>query len=182
MTHVWIQIALSATVIASSVIGAVCDARSRRIPNLLTFPVMLIGLALHFAGGWKEGLASLAALAICGLVFLMFYLAGGMGAGDVKLIAAEGCLVGLSNVLPLLALTAIVGGVLAMGYAALQGKVKQTCMNVLALVSHHAREGLQAHPELHVLNAATLRLPYALAIGAGAVMTLYLETLQVSSW
>lgn len=182
MTHLWIQLALSATVVVSSLIGAVCDARTRRIPNLLTFPVMLIGLGLHMAGGWREGLSSLGALVVCGLVFLIFYLAGGMGAGDVKLIAAEGCLLGLSNAVALLALTAIAGGVLAIAYAAFRGKVRETCMNVLALVSHHARRGLQAHPELHVLNAATLRLPYALAIGAGSVTTLYLQTTQVTPW
>ncbi len=182
MPQTYVQLALSGTVVASSLLAAVCDTRTRRIPNLLTFPVMLLGLGLHFSAGWREGLEALGALTICGVVFLMFYLAGGMGAGDVKLIAAEGCLVGLSNVVPLLALTAIAGGLLAIVYAAMRGRVRATLMNVLALVSHHARRGLQAHPELHVLNAATLRLPYALAIAAGAMMTIYLQTTQVTPW
>jgi prepilin peptidase CpaA len=111
-------------------------------------------------------------------VFLIFYLAGGMGAGDVKLIAAVGCLCGLHDVPFLLALTGISGGVMAVCLALAHGRLKQTFLNVVALVSHHGSEGLTPHPELNVRNTSTLRLPYALAIFAGCALTFVLQGVQ----
>ena len=167
--------------IAASVcalVGAAFDVKSRRIPNKLTGPSLLFGLALHLTlGGWHGLLNCVAAGLICGGVFLVFYLAGGMGAGDVKLITAVGCLAGLSNTAYLLVLTALAGGVMAIGLALMRGRLKETLMNVGALANHHKNEGLTAHPELNVRNASTLRLPYGLAIAAGCTITLYLHGL-----
>jgi prepilin peptidase CpaA len=156
--------------------GSIFDVKSRRIPNFITFPAFLIGLALHFGlGGWRGLLSSLAAGVICGLVFLVFYLAGGMGAGDVKLIMAVGCLAGLPHVAYLLTLTAISGGVMAVLLALARGRLQQTIMNVGDLASHHAHRGLQPHPDLNLTNAHTLRLPYALAIAGGSLLTFYFQ-------
>lgn len=165
-----------ATASACAVLGSVFDVKSRRIPNFITFPAFLFGLALHLAlGGWKQLLTALAAGVICGAVFLIFYIAGGMGAGDVKLIMAVGCIAGLSHVAYLLVLTAISGGVMAVVYAMARGRLQETIMNVGELASHHRQEGLQPHPDLNVKNAATLRLPYALAIAGGSLLTLYFQ-------
>ena len=54
-------------------------------------------------------------------MFLLFYLAGGMGAGDVKLMAGVSVLVGLSHVGEVLIATALLGGVFAMVLAVVQG-------------------------------------------------------------
>ena len=78
----------------------------------------------------------------------------------------------------LLAFTAIAGGVMAAGLALARGQVKQTLFNVAELVTHHRSAGLTPHPEINVLNASTLRLPYALAITAGCALTLYLQGVQ----
>jgi prepilin peptidase CpaA len=164
---------------ACAFIGSVFDVKSRRVPNLLTGPAILFGLLLHLSFGGLHELGSAAAAGlICGLIFLVFYLAGGMGAGDVKLIAAVGCLCGLHNIVFLLALTGIAGGVMAVSLALVRGQMKQTFFNVIALVSHHRSEGLTPHPEINVLNSSTLRLPYALAITAGCALTLYLQGVQ----
>ena len=162
-----------------ALIGSVFDVKSRRVPNMLTGPAILFGLLLHFSlGGWHDLLNSAAAGLICGLVFLVFYLAGGMGAGDVKLIAAVGCLCGLHSIAFILALTGIAGGVMALGLAFVRGRLRETFLNVFALISHHRSEGLTPHPEINVLNASTLRLPYALAITAGCALTFYLQGVQ----
>lgn len=152
--------------------AAISDLRSRRIPNLLTGPAMLVGLLLHVAaGGWKEGGTSLVALLLCGAIFLVFHLAGGMGGGDVKLIAAEACLLGLSSAGSLLLNTVLCGGLLGLMLAIRRGQLRQTVTNVLVLTSHHSKNGLQPHPDLNVQNPRALRLPYALAIAAGTVLT-----------
>jgi prepilin peptidase CpaA len=164
---------------ACAFVGSVFDVKSRRVPNLLTGPAILFGLLLHLSlGGWQELASAAVAGLICGLVFLIFYLAGGMGAGDVKLITAVGCLSGLHNITFLLALTGIAGGVMAVSLALVRGQLKQTFLNVFALVTHHRSEGLTPHPEINVLNANTLRLPYALAITAGCALTLYMQGVQ----
>jgi prepilin peptidase CpaA len=165
-----------ATATACALAGSIFDVKSCRIPNFVTLPAFLIGLSLHLVfGGWKGLLSSLAAGAICGLVFLVFYVAGGMGAGDVKLMMAVGGIAGLQHVAYLLALTAISGGVMAVLLALVRGRLQQTIMNVGALAAHHTHQGLQPHPDLNLSNAHTLRLPYALAIAGGSILTFYFQ-------
>ena len=176
MTHLQSELTYPAAAAACALVGSVFDVKSRRIPNFITFPSILFGLALHLAlGGWRQLLTSLAAGLICGLVFLVFYIAGGMGAGDVKLIAAVGCIAGMPHVAYLLVLTALSGGVMAAALALARGRLQQTISNVGALASHHAHEGLQPHPDLNLSNSETLRLPYALAIAGGSLLTLYFQ-------
>jgi prepilin peptidase CpaA len=170
------ELTYPATAAACALISSVFDVRSRRIPNFITMPAFLFGLALHLAlGGWGQLFTALAAGIICGLVFLVFYLAGGMGAGDVKLIMAVGCIAGLSHVAYLLVLTALSGGAMAIVLAVARGRLQQTLTNVGALASHHGHEGLQPHPEINLSNSETLRLPYALAIAGGSLLTLYFQ-------
>lgn len=176
MTLLQSELTYPAAATICALIGSVFDVKSRRIPNFITMPAFLFGLFLHLAlGGWRQMLSSLAAGLICGLVFLVFYLAGGMGAGDVKLILAVGCIAGLSHIAYLLVLTALSGGVMAIVWAMARGRLQQTIMNVGELASHHRHEGLQPHPDLNLKNAATLRLPYALAIAGGSMLTLYFQ-------
>jgi prepilin peptidase CpaA len=168
-------------VIASlcAIIGAGFDIKTRRIPNLLTGPALLVGLLLHLGiDSWRGLLTSFAAASLCGLIFLIFYLAGGMGAGDVKLMAAVASIAGLPSTPYLLILIALAGGVMGVGFAMMRGQLKQTLFNVGALASHHAHAGLTPHPELNVRNSAALRLPYGIAIAVGSVATLYLQGMQ----
>lgn len=154
-------------------VGAAYDVAIRRIPNAFTLPAMIFGLLLHFTlGGWRQLATAAAAGLGCGAIFLLFYLAGGMGGGDVKLIAAAGCTAGLSLMGPLLILTSFAGGVMAIGLALYHRRLKETLMNLWALLVHHRSEGLAPHPEFNIGNAQTLRLPYGLAIAAGSALGL----------
>jgi prepilin peptidase CpaA len=176
MAHLQTDLIYPATAVACALVGSVFDVKSRRIPNFITFPSILLGLAMHLAlGGWRQLLSSLAAGLICGVVFLIFYIAGGMGAGDVKLIAAVGCIAGMPHVAYLLVLTALSGGAMAIVLALARGRLQQTIVNVGAIASHHSHEGLQPHPDLNLSNLDTLRLPYALAIAGGSLLTLYFQ-------
>ena len=78
--------------------GAISDARSRRIPNLLTGTSIAFGLLLHLeTGGWRQmGMAAVAGLA-GGAVFFIFFVVGAMGAGDVKLMAAISVIAGFGH-------------------------------------------------------------------------------------
>ena len=153
-------------------VGAVCDVRTRKIPNRLTGPAILIGLALHLVlGGWHSmNTAALAGL-IGGAVFVVFHIAGGMGAGDVKLMAAVTCLAGLDHVAEILIATALMGGVFAVVLALSRGRLKATLANIGILAVHHGTSGLTPHSDINVNNPETLRLPYGIAIAAGAAVS-----------
>jgi prepilin peptidase CpaA len=101
-----------------------------------------------------------------------------MGAGDVKLMAAVGCLAGMDSVAYLLIWTALAGGVMAIALALWRGRLTETLKNMGALALHHRSEGLTPHPSLNVDSTWTLRLPYGLAIAAGTALTLCLLVVQ----
>ena len=91
------------TCFAIALLAAIWDFASRRIPNLLTLGGIVLGLAMHMALGYVDrgmsgcirGLgASLAGIAVCGIVPLVSYARKEMGGGDVKLFAAIGALCG----------------------------------------------------------------------------------------
>jgi prepilin peptidase CpaA len=166
----------ASTALVCAALGAAFDLRTRRIPNLLTGSSILAALLLHFAlGGWSQLGMSAAAGAIGGGLFLIFYLAGGMGAGDVKLMTAVACMAGYHSVLELLITTAIMGGVFAILLAGYRGKLKETFRNIGMLLVHHRMEGLTPHPELNLENRRTIRLPYAIAIATGCLITFFTE-------
>lgn len=162
-----------------SVIASVYDVKSRRVPNLLTGPSVLVAIGLHAALQGTRGVVdSLEAGLICGLLFLIFYAAGGMGAGDVKLMAAAGCFAGTAHVVYLLVFTVLAGGVMALVLAVMRGRLRETVFNVGTIVSHHLHSGLQPHPEINVRNRSTLRLPYGVAIAVGSLVTLWIGHAQ----
>ncbi len=95
--------------------AAITDFRSRRIPNWLTLPVIVGGLAYHTAVNGMSGfIFSLEGVLLGFALLILFYLAGGMGAGDVKLLSAVGSLLGPKGVLFVFLYTAIAGGIIAL--------------------------------------------------------------------
>jgi prepilin peptidase CpaA len=179
MLNLIAEYAYPAASLLCATMGAVYDVRSRRIPNFVTLPAIGFGLFLHLTlGGWRQMASAAAAGLICGLVFLAFFLAGGMGGGDVKLIAAAGCITGLPHIAYLLIFTSLAGGIMAVGLALYRHRLKNTLVNMWALIVHHKAEGLTPHPELNITNTHTLRLPYAIAIAAGSALSLCLLIAQ----
>lgn len=149
----------------------VSDIRERKIPNRLTGPALLSGLLLHFVMDGMHGLGAAAlATLIVGAIFMVFHIAGGMGAGDVKLMAALGSLSATADVRNLLVATMIIGALFAVALAAWRGALRNTLRNMLVLVMHHSQNGIAAHPELNVSNDKTLRLPYAVPMAVASAI------------
>jgi prepilin peptidase CpaA len=157
--------------------GAVSDVRNRRIPNLLTGSSIGLGLLLHLgAGGWSQmGMAAVAGL-VGGGVFFVFFVAGGMGAGDVKLMAAVSSIAGFGHLLELFLAVALTGGMFAVGIAITRGRLKATLVNVGSLIHHHAVAGFLPHPDMNLGNPQALRIPYGLPIAAGCWIVLLMQT------
>ena len=103
-----------AVLAAGLIVATVVDLRTRRIPNLLTGTMAAagLGLAAFGLGGISVGAAVLGCL--IGLVLMLpGHLLGATGAGDVKLMAAVGSLLGPLVVVKAVLFTAVAGGVLA---------------------------------------------------------------------
>lgn len=96
-------------------VSAIIDLRTRKIPNLITYPTMLIALSHHwFVKGFDGLLFSLGGVIVGTGLLLLPYLMGGMGAGDAKLMGAVGGIAGAKGAVTAFVLTAIVGGVYAL--------------------------------------------------------------------
>jgi prepilin peptidase CpaA len=156
--------------------GAISDARSRRIPNLLTGTSIAFGLLLHLeTGGWRQmGMAAVAGLA-GGAVFFIFFVVGAMGAGDLKLMAAISLIAGFGYLAELFLAIAFTGGVFALVLAISRGRLRTTLANVVSLIQHHAASGALPHPDLNLDNPHALRLPYSVAIAAGCWIVVLMQ-------
>lgn len=149
------------------------DLRVRRIPNWLTLPAAAAALAVSFAAG---GVSSLW-LSACGLLagfglMLLPYMSGGMGGGDVKLMAAVGALKGAAFAFHAFLFAAIAGGVIALVVAAARGRLKASLRNVRRiLLGFIYRTGFQAPA---AADSAAAAFPYAGAIAIGVAAAEFL--------
>ncbi|MCE9548159.1 MAG: A24 family peptidase [Planctomycetia bacterium] len=100
-------------------LAAVLDIRQQRVPNFLTVPAALAGIAFHtfMPGGWGLGV-SLAGFAVGFSLLMLPWLFGGGGMGDVKLLAALGAWLGPKLMLVAFAMSVFTAAVLALGVLA----------------------------------------------------------------
>jgi prepilin peptidase CpaA len=92
------------------------DLARRQIANWIPAAALAGGLGWHIGqSGWRGGLYALGGAAAGFAVFLIFYLLGGMGGGDIKLMAGFGALLGVQQMLWASFYTALVGGLIALG-------------------------------------------------------------------
>lgn len=104
------------------IIAAISDLRSHKIPNWLTFPTMGVGIAYHtYMKGYQGFFFSIKGVFIGFALLLLFYIVGGTGAGDVKLLGAVGGFLGPLGVFKAFIFTALLGGVYSVIILALHG-------------------------------------------------------------
>lgn len=161
MSPLALLVALAAAVIT--------DLRRHRIPNALVLTVVVAALVLQtLAGGWQGLGAGLLGAATGLACFMPFYVLRGMGAGDVKLLAAVGAFLGAKGAL-FAALAALiaggVGAILYVGWRAAQGALNATSREGLTTLVPAAWIGAQ--------SACHDRLPYAVPIAIGGCVSLY---------
>jgi Flp pilus assembly protein protease CpaA len=172
--------------VAVCLYAAVVDLRERRIPNPLTYGAVGLGLGLNFGlyavgGGPAAGLTagllpSLAGGALLFGVFFALSMAGMMGMGDAKLMAAVGVLLRWPLAPWALVHVLLAGGALSVGYAVYTGRLGAVVKNILrgggALVrGRKPSEKVEVH-----------RIPYGAAIFVGVAWTVasrYLPVLRI---
>ena len=105
-------------------IAVATDLLHRKIPNVLTFPAIIFGLIYHIYLNGLDGLLFSFGGMLSGLgLFLLFYIWGMMGAGDVKLMGAVGSILGSAGVFKAFLFTAIIGGIYAVIVLAYHGQL-----------------------------------------------------------
>jgi prepilin peptidase CpaA len=156
--------------------GVACatDLRDSRIPNALTFGSIALALLVHSLFPQGFGLPhAFIGLLVGGAVFFPFFALGGMGAGDVKLMAALGAWLGWQPVLLIAMYGAAAGGVLAIIVALGTGYLRQAFTNLGRLLMHWRVAGLEPLPDLTLEHARGPRLAYAVPIFIGLLVTLW---------
>jgi prepilin peptidase CpaA len=155
------------------------DIRYRRIPNWLTISGVLAGLAMNsfLYQGWAGFRLSLLGLAVGFGSYFILYLLRAMGAGDVKLMAAIGAMVGLADWFGIFVITAIIGGVVGLGLVASRGRLQKTIWNVGFLLGEmkSGRSAYLANEELDVRSSKSLGLPHGAVIALGTLVFLGLS-------
>jgi prepilin peptidase CpaA len=145
------------------------DLRWSRIPNWLTFSAMGIGIVVQaWIGGLHGALYSIAGLGVGTGLFVLPYACRAIGAGDVKLMAAIGSILGSSGALSVALLSVLVGGLYALGAMAYQWGVAGTSRKLTFATYGAFVSGVTGVGDLRL----PFRLRYGLAIAAGTLLFL----------
>lgn len=153
------------------------DLRWHRIRNVWTLGGASLALVLHLLTGGPEGLWTALLGLGTGLGLLMpFYLMRGMAAGDVKLMAAVGALLGPKLALFAVAATLMAGGVLALTYLVIRGDIIRWLRRWYLVLTNLvvARGVVGAYLPPSEGEVAGQRFPYALAIAVGTLTAVWL--------
>jgi prepilin peptidase CpaA len=146
------------------------DVRYRRIPNAFVLATLISGLTLNFVlSGWQGGLSSLGGCVLGFTLMFMLHVFGAMGAGDVKLFAAIGSVIGVQLVLPTFVVVVLTGGLLAV-ISILRSGVFRTTMHRVLQIFVGLLPGWEM-PKFSVPADRRHTIPYGVAITIGAIIS-----------
>jgi prepilin peptidase CpaA len=153
-------------------ICVITDVKNRMIYNIIIFPGLLVAFVSHLIiGGWSDLAHSLVGFLVGFSLLLIPYLLGGMGAGDVKLLALVGALKGTAFVLATSVYMALVGALLALGFLLCRKGAVDKLKTIIYFL-HGLRYGMKM-PLAFDRDALSATYPYGVAIAAGAVLCLF---------
>ncbi len=166
MPDKWPLIVLAATLVAA----AAADLKTRRVPNFITLPAIVLGLVLQSLLRGGDGLLlGLGGLAAGALPLLVCWRLGGIGGGDVKLMAAIGALTNWQFALATLVLSLAAVVVMAVAVMIRRRIVKRTLKRVGWSLAAAVLPGVKKEwPD----TADSPKLPFALALCLGAAAAL----------
>ena len=164
--HVWV-------VTITLVVAAIIDGKQLKVPNWITFPMILSGWVFNTTVlGW-EGLGLSLVGTVVGLALLLpAYAIGGMGAGDVKLLAGVGAWVGSTVTFYAFCLSAIIGGVIAVAMVLCRRGWNKHKTQFFMILNEITTVG--SPTELATIAAerksSMLLLPYGIPIAIGTIL------------
>ncbi len=158
------------------IIAVVNDLRFQKIPNILTFPAMVVAIAYNSWFSGLEGfLFSIEGIGLGMAVLIAFHLFGGMGAGDVKLMGAVGGFLGPEGVFIAFLLTALTGGIYSLVILAFNGYLRGTLKRYGTMF-----KSFILTKKIVYVSASNkeskLRLCYGVPIAMGTLLTFLLKS------
>jgi prepilin peptidase CpaA len=157
--------------LALTILAAMLDWRSRRIPNWLTVPGFLSGVTLHvMLNGWHGLWFALAGGGLALILLLPLVLLRALGAGDWKLMAAVGAFLGWRLFLFVMFGSILASGIMAMVQMVRVGRVVETFRNMWTLVKGFFVFGLKKNPQISLDNPRLLKLPFGVAVAAATIV------------
>lgn len=154
-----------------AVLIAYYDMRYRRIPNAFVLATLTSGLVINaIFGGVQGAVASVKGCALAFVLMFVLHVFGAMGAGDVKLFAAIGSVVGGALVLPTFLVVILTGGALAVG-TMIRAKAVRTTMHRVLQIFAGLMPGWEM-PRFAVPADRRHTIPYGVAIMLGSLISL----------
>ncbi len=161
------------TLITFVLIAAIYDAALQKIPNWISLVIAVLGLGWNIFSAEGLGASYSGAGLLAGLLLMLpSYIFGGMGAGDVKLMAAIGAVVGLNQVLDVIFYSYMAMFVMAVLFIAVKGDLVKLLLRYKALI-YGLFAGVLAYQTPDKSDAASSRLPLAPAITLSTCYVLY---------
>ena len=154
------------------VIACVTDVRWRRIPNALVLTLALTGFAFSvWLAPWIVGFGrAMGGLSLGFAIWIVFFVIGAIGAGDVKLFAAAGAWLGPAATWRAALVGAAIGGALAIAMLVYQRRARQSFEKVMVSVSTRSLSGLA--PD--AATSKSRQLPYGVALACGALVVAWI--------
>ena len=156
-----------------TLVAGASDIRTRRIPNLLVLTGVVAGLGMNWFLFGTPGLTLAAkGLGLALLFYFPLFALRAMGAGDAKLMAAVGSIVGPGNWFGIFVLTASFGGAAGLLVVVLRKRVASTLFNVAFII----RELMAFRPpylrreDLQAGNENAISLPHGSIIACACLM------------
>lgn len=167
------MISINLFLVTILIICVVTDIRKRKIYNKVIFPSLIIAAVINvFMDGFNGITTTLVGFSLgIAILFIPFYL-GGMGAGDVKLLAFIGALKGTSFVFITAIYMALVGGIIALAILLFRKGWAKNAIYYLV-----GRKFGLSIPLSFDKQALTTTYPYGVAISLGAVFALVFQEL-----
>ena len=153
-----------------AVVAGWTDWRFRRIPNWLTVPALVAGIAVNsLAAGWLGAKESLLGAGLGLGLLLPFVLIRSLGAGDWKLVGALGAFLGPSRLLTVLLGTILVAGLMALVLIIWKKRVRRTARNIFHMVAGLFSLHLPG-PEVSLDNPDSSKIPFGVAVAVTVVL------------
>jgi prepilin peptidase CpaA len=153
-----------------STVAGYTDWRSRRIPNWLTVPALLLGIAANtLVRGWAGAEDSLLGAGLGLALLLPFVIIRALGAGDWKLVGALGAFLGPRQLMLVLIVTILVNGVMALSMIVWKKRVKQTARNFLHMLAAFATFQMPGR-ELTLDNPDAVKVPFGVAVAFAMIL------------
>ena len=163
------QLVIHGVLLIGLITAGIADVRSSRVPNFITFPLALVGLGFHAISDSGNGiLFSVEGLGLGFTLLIVFYVYGGMGAGDVKLLAAVGAVVGPLNVFVGFLFASLLGGLYAVAMMVWHLGLAQTAERIKIILVSMVFMRVNVTASLEQTSLPKLR--YALVIGLGTLI------------